>query len=374
MKSKWQKGTIIDNRYRVHSQLGQGGQGQVFLVEDSIHDNAHKALKTLSREIMPQNLERMRREVKALQGTSSPFVLSIEDSNLESYRPGQDVPPYFVSEYAKYGTLRQHNYFNGEIELSLRIFQNICEGVKAIHHAGVIHRDLKPSNILLVSHEKDIRIGDFGICYIDLEIDQERATQIREKVGPMYFAAPEQTSLPPNFTQKSDIYSLGRILYYLITGRYQFTPAEEYVPVTVQIGMRTFHPVDDLIKRLISFDPRERPESVDQVIDAVDRLLGKNSDEKPTFELSKMQKRIMKYLGSAPHVEATFNEILEYLSGFYGVTRQPEPTTDAIMFFRAFNYAQSNWEDLADRVEASLEQLEEAGLVAFFRGSYSLAT
>jgi serine/threonine protein kinase len=58
--------------------------------------------------------------------------------------------------------------------------------VLAVHAAEIIHRDLKPSNVLLVEHEKDVRVGDFGLCYIDLEEDKERATAIREKVGPLF--------------------------------------------------------------------------------------------------------------------------------------------------------------------------------------------
>lgn len=363
MQSHMQPGTVIDNRFRIVKSVGEGGQGKVYLVEDTVNDNAKKALKTLHKEILTQNLERMKREVAALKSISSRYVLSIESTNLDVYGQDAEQIPYFVTEFAKYGTLRTHNYFNGEIELSLRLFRSICEGVLAVHKAGAIHRDLKPSNILLVDSEKDIRIGDFGICYIGLEEDNERATKIREKVGPLFFAAPEQTSLPPNFSQKSDIYSLGRILHFLITGVYEFIPGDDYVPVTIHLGMKNTHPVDTLIQTLTNFDPKHRPGSVEDVIRDVDKLLGTTKKE-AEFKLSKMQVRIMKYVKSHSLQRVSLREILDYLANFYGVERSSRPNIISAVT------GELSWTEFVDRVENSLEQLEEAGLLEFRQGEY----
>jgi serine/threonine protein kinase len=364
MNSQMKPGTIVDNRFRIVKILGKGGQGTIYLVEDTINDNARRALKTLRKEILPKNLGRMQREVLALKGIKSEFVLSMEATNLDTYQLDSEEVPYFVTEFAEYGTLRKHNYFNGEIDLSLRLFRDICEGVLAVHAAGIIHRDLKPSNVLLVENEKDVRVGDFGLCYIDLEEDKERATSIREKVGPLFFAAPEQTSLPPNFTKRSDIYSLGRILDFMITGAYEFVPGDEYNPVTVRLGMKKSHPVDTLISKSTSFDPGNRPASVENVIEEIDKLLGIEPEEEPTLELSKMQERILKYIRSYSPASVSLGKILDYLVNFYNVARGSLP--------RAVNFTgRLNWQEFVDRVENSLEQLEEAELVTFERGEYS---
>ena len=161
----------------------------------------------------------------------------------------------------------------GEPRFCLKLFRRICEGVLVIHEQGIIHRDLKPSNILLVNDEKDIRIGDFGICYIDIEKDEHRITSIREMVGPVYFSAPEQTLLPPDFSTWSDIYSLGRILYFMLTGRYKFSPSSGYLPVAKMLQDPQLGRLDKLIVRMISFDPKNRPASVKTIIKELDDIL-----------------------------------------------------------------------------------------------------
>lgn len=358
-------GAIINDRYRVKEAVGAGGQGEVFRVEDIVDNNKTKALKTLREEILPQNLKRMKTEVRALQTVQSTGVITILDTNLDQYSLGQDIPPYFVTEYARFGTLKKHNYFNGEIDLSLRLFRRICEGVKAVHAAGVIHRDLKPSNILLFDNEKDIRIGDFGICYVDLEEDEERATRIREKVGPLYFSAPEQTSLPPSFTKKSDIYSLGRILHFMITGVYEYAPGEDYTPISIHLGMKSSHPVDGFIQKATSFDPKYRQADVDSVISNIDELLGKIDNDTPKFRMSKLQARIMKYIQSDLDHGADLEDILHYLKNFYQIDYQP------MAFQNPLIYTGIRWSEFANRVEIALEQLEEANLLEFRRGNYS---
>lgn len=361
-------GVVIDDRFKIVQKIGQGGQGEVFLVQDIINNNSEIALKALRKEFLPKAVERMRKEIEALRSIQSKFVTPIISTNLNEDFNAKGQKPYFVTELAKYGTLRNHNYYNGEISLSLRLFRNLCEGVSDIHRSGIIHRDLKPSNILLVEDEKDLRIGDFGICYIDLEIDKNRTTKIREKVGPLFFAAPEQTSLPPTFTQKSDIYSLGRILYFLITGNYEFSPSEDYIPITVHLGIKEADPIDNLISNMISFDPKGRPGSLDEVIQIIDKLLG-NQEPKADLKLSKMQRRIMKYIESDKGFDAELEDILDYLSNFYDI-KQDSGVSSIVSPFAIVG--KMKWTTFADRVEGSLDQLEKAGLLIFKRGSYSI--
>ncbi|KPK74918.1 MAG: hypothetical protein AMJ89_05220 [candidate division Zixibacteria bacterium SM23_73] len=363
-----EKGQLIDDRFKVVELIGKGGQGEVYLVEDVIENNLKRALKKLRTEFLPKDLDRMKKEVLALKNIGSDRVIPITATNLDEYEHSSEQVPYFVMEFARYGTLNKHNYYKGEIELSLRLFRNICEGVSDIHEKGVIHRDLKPSNILLVENEKDLRVSDFGICYIDLEDDKKRATKIREKVGPMYFAAPEQTSLPPTFSKRSDIYSLGRLLHFLITGIYEFSPGDDYVPVTVQLGLKDAHPVDDLIKKMISFDPKGRPDDVRDVIREIDKLLG-IKEEKSPLRLTKLQKRILKYVESDRFSGARIEEILDYISNFYDIERGTEFTPPALRFLSG----KMSWSQFAELVENSLEQLEEAGILTFKRGEYSLS-
>jgi len=361
-------GMIIDERFRIDQKIGSGGQGEVYQATDLTNKSSPVALKIYHRRSFPKEkfLSRVQQEVEALQKVLSPQVIQLISSNIESLKENPSSIPYIVTEFAKHGNLRQHDFYVGEIELSLRLFRSICQGVRDIHRAGILHRDLKPSNILMVSSEKDIKIGDFGICLIGLDEDKDRATKLREKVGPIYFAAPEQTTLPPTFTKKSDIYSLGRILHYLITGDYEFTPTEEYKPVTVYIGGTEPQKVDDLIQNMISFDPKYRPADLDAVIKTVDELLQTDTLEKEKLQLTQLQQRAIKYLRSDFTNEATIHEILDYLSAFYDVIHHAGP------FDYFISGGSMKWSSFASQCEQQLNQLEDAGVVYFTKGRYKL--
>jgi len=362
------KGHIITERYRVLDEIGKGGQGTVYLVEDRVDQNTKRAIKVYERDLLPSDKtwRRIQDEVDALQRIDSERVVTIIDTNISADTRDLDEPPYIVMELAKFQNLRKHNYFMKDIELSLRLFRLICEGVKDIHSAKILHRDLKPSNILIVEDERDLKVGDFGICYIGLEEDEKRATNVREKVGPLFFAAPEQTSLPPTFSERSDIYSLGRLLYFMITGEYEHSPSDDYTPVSIHLGLTKSHPVDELIQGMMSFDPRQRPKSVADVIVKIHKLLDEGQEELAPFRLTKIQKRILKYIRSNDPPRASFGEILQYISDFYQIE------TKSSLISPPWISGGVRWEKLADQVENSLEQLEEAGILKFQKGDYIL--
>lgn len=365
---------LIADRFRVREKIGAGGQGEVYLVEDSTAANAQCALKTLRSGFIPKDLARLRQEVQALQRIQSPRVLPFMATNLDTYEPSSKTPPFFVTAWARHGTLRQHDYFRKDIDLCLRLFRCVCEGVQAAHDQGVIHRDLKPSNILLLDDERDIRVGDFGLCRLALEepTQESQITSIREMVGPLYFAAPEQTSLPATSTVRSDIYSLGRTLHYMITGVYEQEPAGEYSPVTAAIGLSQPHVVDELIRHMTRFDPKDRPASVAKVVEQIDRLLGIQPEEpkaKPELRLTKTQRRILKFLKSHQTSSVSLSKILKYIASFYVIDHTPRWLLSSYLTDVS---GRISWADLAERVETLLEQLEQAGFVEFRYGKYSV--
>lgn len=364
------KGKIIADRFKVVDKIGEGGQGTVYKVHDTVNDNKEAALKILKRKYLPKDIKRMKNEAEVLSGINSDNIIKIISTNLDkSDEDDFKSEPYIVMEYARYGTLREHNYFNGEIDFSLKLFKKICQGVSDLHNKDVIHRDIKPSNILLVNDEKDIKVGDLGLCFINLENESERAAEIskiREKVGAIYFAAPEQTSLPPTYTMKSDIYSLGRILHYMITGEYAFKPTDEYLPVSVSLGLQNTHPVDNLIKKMISFDPKDRPNSIDNVISEIDELLG-NKKTELDFKPTKMHMRIIKFVKSDGISPATTVDILHYVANFYDIDHDYNLLTAGLL-----GSPKISWSTFAVKVETCLNQLENAGFLMFSRGNYSI--
>jgi len=363
------KGKIIADRFKVVDKIGEGGQGTVYKVHDTVNDNKEAALKILKRKYLPKDIKRMKNEAEVLSGINSDNIIKIISTNLDKCDENNfKSEPYIVMEYARYGTLRQHNYFNGEIDFSLKLFEKICQGVSELHNKDVIHRDIKPSNILLVNDEKDIKVGDLGLCFINLENESERAAEIskiREKVGAIYFAAPEQTSLPPTYTKKSDIYSLGRVLYYMITGEYEFKPTDEYQSVSVSLGLEKTLPVDNLIRKMISFDPKDRPSDIQTVIADIDDLLG-NKPKKLDFEFTMMHIRILKFIKSDEISYATTVDILDYVANFYDIDHDYNP----LLSRGLLGVYKMRWSTFAHKVETCLDQLEHEGYIRFSRGNY----
>jgi serine/threonine-protein kinase len=367
---KLKTGEILNDRYRVGKELGKGGQATVYHVQDVVNNNTDCALKVFHPHAIPHrasSIKRAKKEVAALTQISSHRVIKILASQLDPV-PGEPVSfPYIVMEYARRGTLFQQDYSQREIELSLRLFRDICEGVQAIHSANVVHRDLKPQNILLCETQKDIRVSDFGICFLDLDEneDKERLTKFREQVGSMYFAAPEQTSLPPLFTKRSDLYSLGKILLFMITGEYKFAAGDEYLPVVSQIKHPLAASIDVFITRMIQFAPEKRPANVTEIITTIDSLLGNaQKDTFKDFKPTKLQKRALRYIESDGRGFADIAELLHYLANFSVVE------TNRTHFLPPGPGGKIPWETFADSVEQSLDELVDRGILTWRRGRY----
>lgn len=152
----------------------------------------------------------------------------------------------------------------------------------------------------------------------------------------------------------------------MITGEYEHSPSDDYTPISIHLGLTKSHPVDELIQGMISFDPRQRPKSVADVIEKIHRLLGEGQEELVPLRLTKMQKRTLKYIRSNDPPRASFGEILQYISDFYQIE------TKSSLISPPWISGGVRWEKLADQVENSLEQLEEAGILKFQRGDYIL--
>ncbi len=200
---------IYDDRWEIVKQLDEGGQAHTFLVEDLRGEG--EALYVLKRLKNLNRLERFKREVEAVRNLSHENIVRLVDFNLEAEKP------YLVSEYCCGGSLSKAEPFWRKSPVkALEIFQQICQGIAYAHSNGVIHRDLKPDNIFLRTQEGPAVVGDFGICY--LEDDGTRITITEEAVGPRLFMAPElEDGRLPEITAKCDTYSLGKVLYWLLS-------------------------------------------------------------------------------------------------------------------------------------------------------------
>jgi serine/threonine-protein kinase len=205
-------GTILASRYRIVTLLGRGGMGAVYRADD-LDLGQVVALKFLPRVYSQdaRRLDRFRAEVRNARQISHPSVCRVYDIHeadglqflTMEYIDGEDLS----SLLRRIGHLPQNK--------ALQIARQLCAGLAAAHERGVLHRDLKPANIMIDGHGH-ARITDFGLA-----VNFDDARELRETAGTPAYMAPEQLDGKPA-TVKSDLYSLGLVLYELYTGKQAF--------------------------------------------------------------------------------------------------------------------------------------------------------
>jgi serine/threonine protein kinase len=202
--------TIFGERWEIVDNLGEGGQAHTFIVKDIRGDSTTKYV--LKRLKNLERLERFKREIEAVRNLNHSNIVQLIDFDIDAPKP------YLVTEYCSGSSLdKAEPFWKKSPVIALELFQQICSGVSFAHSQGIIHRDIKPSNIYLRGAEGPAVIGDFGICYV--EQNGERFTLTEEAVGPRIFMAPElEGGRVENITNKCDVYSLGKVLYWLLSG------------------------------------------------------------------------------------------------------------------------------------------------------------
>ncbi|MDB4942519.1 MAG: serine/threonine protein kinase [Labilithrix sp.] len=226
-------GTVVAGRYEVLLPLGEGGMGTVYQVRHITLDRIF-AMKVLRRDLAkdPALAARFMQEARATAAVRHPSVVAINDfGNLDE--SGQDAP-YFVMEHLVGETLATYLHARGVLEprVAAAIAQRIADALHAAHAVGVVHRDLKPENVFLVGASPrrdpaaDVRIVDFGAAKI---LGGSALTRPGIVFGTPYYMSPEQASGAP-LDGRADVYSLGVLLYEMITGTVPFE-AETYMGV-----------------------------------------------------------------------------------------------------------------------------------------------
>ena len=204
---------IICNRYKILDHLGTGGMATVWLGYDTILDR-QVAIKTFKIDANDEDaVKRFNREAKAVTSLSHPNIVSIYDVENE----GEFY--YLILEYVEGMTLKDYMIKNPRIpiETIVHIAKQIAEGLSHAHQNGIIHRDIKPQNILM-NENLTCKITDFGIAraYGDTTL-----TQTNQMLGTVYYLSPEQAR-GNVATAQSDIYSLGILIFEMITGQIPF--------------------------------------------------------------------------------------------------------------------------------------------------------
>ena len=207
-------GKRINDRYKLIKMVGGGGMANVYLARDMILDR-DVALKILRMDFNNDEefIKRFNREAQSATSLAHPNIVSI-------YDVGEDGDIYYiVMEYVEGMTLKQYIQKNDPIpiETAIDIMKQITAAISHAHQNGIIHRDIKPQNILM-DHNGHIKITDFGIA---IALSATNITQTNAVLGSVHYLSPEQAR-GGMANKKSDIYSLGIVMFELFTGRLPF--------------------------------------------------------------------------------------------------------------------------------------------------------
>ena len=258
-------GTLLADRYRIVGLLGRGGMGEVCRADDlKLEQPVALKFLPLGLEADRERLERFYNEVRTARQVSHPAVCRVYDI-------GEVDGQHFISmEYVDGENLAHLQRRIGRLpaDKAMEIAQQLCAGVAAAHERGVLHRDLKPENVML-DGQGNVRITDFGLAGLE---DSIRGDDVRS--GTPAYMSPEQL-LGREVTARSDVYSLGLVLYELFTGRKAFTGKtyaellrkhRDEMPIDPRLLVPDLAPaVERTILRCIDKEPARRPASARSV-------------------------------------------------------------------------------------------------------------
>ena len=249
--------------YKILEKLGEGGMGEVYLAEDTELERK-VALKFLPPHtgMDPDILTRFKREAKAAAALNHPNIITV-------YEVGEhDERPFIAMAYVE-GDLLSDVISRGElpIEKALDIVEQACDGLGKAHKAGIVHRDVKPANIF-VDRDGRVKILDFGLA---MREGGRKLTKAESTVGTIYYMSPEQAS-GADIDQRSDIFSLGVVLYELIAGRPPFTGdhsaailysiANEQPQPLSRYNSKATPELERIVKKALAKNPGDRYQSM----------------------------------------------------------------------------------------------------------------
>ncbi len=265
--------TLIDGRYKVLARLGSGGMADVFLAEDQ-QLGRKVALKLLHGRFAadPDFVERFRREAQAAAGLQHPHVVSVYD------RGSWDDTYYIAMEYLPGRSLKQLIRDEAPIDpvRAIDITLQILKAARFAHRRGIIHRDLKPHNVIIDDSDQ-AKVTDFGIA----RAGASDMTETGSIMGTAQYLSPEQAQ-GRSVAGGSDLYSIGVVLYELLTGRVPFD-ADAAVTIALkhvseaptpprQINPAVPAELEQVVLWVLNKDPLDRPADADQFIAALESV------------------------------------------------------------------------------------------------------
>ncbi|HEX2589205.1 MAG TPA: Stk1 family PASTA domain-containing Ser/Thr kinase [Gaiellales bacterium] len=266
-------GELFDGRYRLERRIGTGGMADVYLAEDeTLHRQV--AIKILADRYTQDEgfVERFRREATAAAGLNHPNIVSIYD------RGESDGTYYIAMEYIDGPTLKEEITSRAPLPEAEAVgyAQQVLQALEFAHRRGVIHRDIKPHNMML-TEDGLLKVTDFGIARAANQVEM---TEVGSIVGTAQYLSPEQAR-GQTVGPQSDIYSLGVVLYEMLTGEVPFTGSSAVEIAMKQVNERPVPPsqknrlispaVEAIVMRALAKDPAMRFRSAREMADELER-------------------------------------------------------------------------------------------------------
>ncbi|HEU5170770.1 MAG TPA: protein kinase, partial [Gemmatimonadales bacterium] len=256
-------------RYTLLRELGRGGMATVYLARDLKHDR-QVALKVLRPEVAAElGIQRFLREIKVAAQLHHPHILPLYDSGtIRTSKSDAPPSPYYVMPYVPGESLRERLEREGSLppDDAVRLTREIAEALDYAHRSHIVHRDIKPENILL--EEGHAVVTDFGIARAMVVAGEGNLTGVGLTVGTPAYMSPEQAMGEAELDGRSDVYSLGCVLFELLAGTPPFTGATGIALMTQRwVGLaprvRARRPeiseaVDEAVARALARDPADR--------------------------------------------------------------------------------------------------------------------
>ena len=280
-------GYEIGHRYRIIRSLGEGGMANVYLAHDMVLDQ-DVSVKLLRLDLRddPSTKRRFHREAMAATQLNDPHIVGI-------YDVGEDHGlQYMVMQYVKGTDLKAYIKKHYPIPLPqvIDIMEQVLSAVATAHAHGIIHRDLKPQNIL-IDENKNVKITDFGIA---VAVSQDSLTQTNTLMGSVHYLSPEQAR-GSIATKQSDIYSLGIILFELLTGKVPFEGEtavsialkhfREEIPSVREQNKEIPQALENVIIKATAKEPAERYSSVNEMAADLKTVLDPQRANEPRLKI-----------------------------------------------------------------------------------------
>ncbi|MEW6446986.1 MAG: PASTA domain-containing protein [Bacillota bacterium] len=310
---------VIGDRYKIIQELGGGGMALVYLGED-LALNRRVTIKVLRDEYARDEdfVRRFRREARSVASLSHPNIVSVFDVGCT------DGVHYLVMEYVEGRNLKSL-IKEGRISISsaLQIASNICDALEHAHKRGIVHRDVKPHNIL-VTPEGRAKLTDFGIARA---VSSGTVSATKALLGSVQYISPEQARGEPA-DARSDIYSLGAVLYEMLTGRPPFS-GDNPVAVAIkhiqdnptpvnQVNPAVPNAVATVVEKAMAKNPNLRYQSVTAMAEDIINLLNDLPDvDCPTKPLNKVSNK--RRLKPAGYIAIALCFALLLIAGWWGL-------------------------------------------------------